>query len=169
MNMLGNGLRGYEKGSYGGWGGRVLGNENDSDIFPSSSRLNAAEMAADIVKQNNQPNQGDIEYPNFFPQAQRDFANRLKWSISENYSDANHEPEARVLGPLNLLAFPGQKIRLHGFVSDPDGDKISVKWWQFHGPIDFISRSNYVFLLFRGWTFSPGNNKKRLGKLIRNL
>jgi len=132
MNMLGNGLRGYEKGSYGGWGGRVLGNENDSDIFPSSSRLNAAEMAADIVKQNNQPNQGDIEYPNFFPQAQRDFANRLKWSISENYSDANHEPEARVLGPLNLLAFPGQKIRLHGFVSDPDGDKISVKWWQFH-------------------------------------
>lgn len=36
------------------------------------------------------------------------------------------------MGPLDLLASPGQKISLHGFVSDPDGNNLSVKWWQFH-------------------------------------
>jgi len=104
MNMLGNGLRGYEKGYYGGWGGQVLENNTST---------------------------GFDEFPDFFPQAQRDFASRLKWSVTENYSDANHETEIRILGPLNLLASPGQKIPLHGFVSDPDGDKVAVKWWQF--------------------------------------
>ncbi|MEM9672275.1 MAG: nucleoside hydrolase-like domain-containing protein [Bacteroidota bacterium] len=129
MNMLGNGLRGYEKGFYGGWGGRVSETQNDPNNFPSTSSLNADEMAASIGAQNNQ--QADKEYPNFFPQVQRDFANRLKWSVTEKYSDANHEPKISILGPLHLLASPGQKIQLHGSVSDPDGDNLSAKWWQF--------------------------------------
>lgn len=125
MNMLGNGFCGYEKGFYGGWGGRVLRNN-------SSSESNADETATGNGIQNDQGNLGVNEFPNFFPQAQRDFANRLKWSVTENYYDANHEPEVSIMGPLNLVATPGQKIRLHGFVSDPDGDHAAVSWWQFH-------------------------------------
>ncbi len=72
-----------------------------------------------------------MAYPDFFPQAQRDFAARLKWSVTAKYSDANHEPVVKIEGPLNILASAGEKIRLNGTVSDPDGNAVSVRWWQF--------------------------------------
>ena len=61
----------------------------------------------------------------------QDFAARLKWSVTPKYSDANHAPVVLIEGPLNVLASPGEAIRLNGKVSDPDGNKVSVKWWQF--------------------------------------
>ena len=102
MNMPGNGLRSYEAGSYGGWGGR----ENDT----SAKKL---------------------AYPDFFPQAQHDFAARLIWSVTAKYSNANHEPLVEIEGPINVLASAGEKIRINGDVSDPDGNAVSIKWWQF--------------------------------------
>jgi hypothetical protein len=32
---------------------------------------------------------------------------------------------------LNVLASPGETIKLSGRVSDPDGNKVFIKWWQF--------------------------------------
>ena len=78
-----------------------------------------------------QLNKNANAYPDFFPAAQRDFAARLKWSVTSKYSDANHAPVVEVEGPLNVLASPGETIRLNGTVSDPDGNKVSLKWWQF--------------------------------------
>ncbi|HET9825917.1 MAG TPA: hypothetical protein VFP87_11315, partial [Chitinophagaceae bacterium] len=72
-----------------------------------------------------------LAYPDFFPAAQRDFAARLKWSVTPKYSNANHEPIVKIEAPLSIMASAGEKIRLNGAVSDPDGDAISVKWWQF--------------------------------------
>jgi hypothetical protein len=100
MNMLGNGLRAFEAGSYGGWGGREAGDR-------------------------------ELAYPDFFPQAQHDFAARLKWSVTATYANANHEPVVEIEGPLNVLAFAGEKIHVNGDVSDPDGNAVSIKWWQF--------------------------------------
>ena len=100
MNMLGNGLRAYEAGSFGGWGGRQLNKDGNG-------------------------------YPDFFPAAQRDFAARLKWSVTNKYTDANHAPVVKIEGPLNILGYPGETIKLTGTASDPDNDKVSVKWWQF--------------------------------------
>lgn len=132
MNMLGNGLRAYEHGSYGGWGGRVTENRQNSDAFSMSNGSSADEMAAGMGAGNDRQSQTARPYPNFFPQAQRNFANRLQWSVTNNYDAANHEPVVAVEGSLQLLAAPGQKIPLFGAVSDPDGDDISVSWWQFH-------------------------------------
>jgi hypothetical protein len=70
-------------------------------------------------------------YPDFFPQSQRDFAARLKWSVTPAYGNANHEPVVRIEGPLTVLAAAGEKIRLNGAVSDPDGNAVSIRWWQF--------------------------------------
>jgi hypothetical protein len=70
-------------------------------------------------------------YPDFFPAAQRDFAARLQWSVTPKYSDANHAPIVRIEGPAEVLASPGETIRLNGAVSDPDGNKVSIQWWQF--------------------------------------
>jgi hypothetical protein len=85
-----------------------------------------------LTEANNSPKEKAF-YPNFFPQAQRDFATRMKWSVTPKFTGANHQPTVRVEGPLNIMASAGEKLRLNGFVSDPDGNKVSVKWWQFQG------------------------------------
>jgi hypothetical protein len=73
-------------------------------------------------------------YPNFFPHAQRDFAARMQWSVTPRHADANHAPVVRIDGPMHVIAYAGQKIKLSASVSDPDGNKVSVKWWTFDMP-----------------------------------
>lgn len=133
MNMLGNGLRAYEAGSYGGWGGREAGNKEVMNFSFPSNDTSANAMATTLSTLNNQLNKSanELKYPNFFPQAQLDFAARLKWSVTHNYTNANHEPIVKIEGPLHVLASAGEKIRLNGAVSDPDGNAVSIKWWQF--------------------------------------
>jgi len=114
MNMLGNGLRAYEDGSYGGWGGE--------QVTPGAGLG---------LPQSGEQKETLSSFPNFWPAAQRDFAARLKWSVTSRYKDANHEPAVIVKGPHNLTARAGAKIKLAGIVSDPDGDVVSIKWWQF--------------------------------------
>lgn len=129
MNMLGNGLRAYEKGYYGGWGGRVINENANNNVAGMSSSGSAEDLVATLSSQNR--NQTDLEeFPNFFPQAQNDFAARMKWAVTENYSQANHAPVTKIEGPLTLLATAGQKVKIHGWAEDPDGDKITVNWIQ---------------------------------------
>lgn len=85
-------------------------------------------------------------YPDFSPAAQRDFAARLKWSVTSKYADANHASVITIKGPLNILVSPGERIRLNASVTDPDGDIVYVRWWQFRvgtypGEVD-ISNGN---------------------------
>lgn len=125
MNMLGNGLRAYEGGGFGGWGGRVV--DRQARTFALSTDTSQKAMSAALSSVNRTAS----TYPDFFPAAQQDFAARLKWSVTPKYSDANHAPVAVIEGPLNFLASPGETIKLTGMVSDPDGNKVAVKWWQF--------------------------------------
>ncbi|MBD2703584.1 DUF1593 domain-containing protein [Spirosoma sp. BT702] len=130
MNMLGNGLRAYESSSYGGWGGRGIGGrESVGFSFGASQDTSASAMATSLSTANSRSRESD--YPNFFPQAQRDFAARLKWSVTPKYADANHEPVVRIEGPLTIMASAGNKVRLNGAISDPDKNAVSINWWQF--------------------------------------
>jgi len=130
MNMPGNGLRAYEDGSYGGWGGRQLSSKESENFSFQMSDTSQQAMVSALSSINSQ-NKSTNTYPDFFPAAQQDFAARLKWSVTPKYSDANHEPVVTIEGPLNVLVSPGETIRLNGNVSDPDKDKVSIKWWQF--------------------------------------
>lgn len=134
MNMPGNGLRAYEDASWGGWGGRQANKKATADFsFSGPADTSAGAMVNALSTANSQLNQSTKEqaYPDFFPAAQNDFAARLKWSVTPLYENANHEPVVTIEGPLNILASAGQKIRLNGAVTDPDGDAVSIKWWQF--------------------------------------
>jgi hypothetical protein len=136
MNMLGNGLRAYEAGFYGGWGGRDTGNQAIFNFsLPASDsegRDTSAAAMANALSTLNQAHKNAAEtYPDFFPQAQRDFAARLAWSVTGKYASANHEPLVKIIGPMHIMASAGEKIRLNGLVSDPDGNTVSTKWWQF--------------------------------------
>jgi hypothetical protein len=109
LNLFDNGLFGYQDGTFGGWAGNGLIN--------ATSQSNGTAARA--------PAQG----PNFTPAAQNGFANRMKWSVTPKRADANHEPRVMIRGNLRISARPGETIRLQGVASDPDGNKVVVKWW----------------------------------------
>jgi len=67
----------------------------------------------------------------FFAAAQNDFAARLKWSVTPQFKDANHEPSVRINGARDLEARPGAVVNLRGTVSDPDRNRVATRWWQF--------------------------------------
>lgn len=68
----------------------------------------------------------------FFAAAENDFADRLKWAVTPKFSDANHPPEVRIKGPLDLSARAGETVQLEGSVSDPDQNAVAVRWWQYN-------------------------------------
>ncbi|MCC7009653.1 MAG: DUF1593 domain-containing protein [Acidobacteria bacterium] len=107
MNLVDNGLRAHEDASYGGWGGR---NAPDTDASGASPRDYAAR---------------------WFELAQRDFAARLKWTVTPAFAGANHEPVVSVTTGLSVTAAPGATVRLVATASDPDKDALTVSWWQY--------------------------------------
>ena len=131
MNMPGNGLRAYEDGAYGGWGGRQISKQVVNPFSLPANDTSQQAMVSALSSISEQAGKNANAYPDFFPAAQQDFAVRLKWSVTPKYSNANHAPVVLIEGPQNVLASPGETIRLNGKVSDPDGNKVSVKWWQF--------------------------------------
>lgn len=128
MNMLGNGLRASEKGTYGGWGGRTI--VKKSIEVPGMSFSGSAEEMAALLSSQNRTQPELEEFPNYFPAAQRDFAERMKWAITPRFKEANHAPALYIEGPLNVLVSPGQKIKLHASATDIDGDEVDVEWSQ---------------------------------------
>jgi hypothetical protein len=131
MNMPGNGLRAYEDASYGGWGGGQLNQQEMNPFSQSTTDTSQQAMVNALSSMTERLNKMASTYPDFFPAAQNDFAARLKWSVTSKYTDANHAPAVTIEGPLNLVASPGETIRLNGNASDPDGNNVSIKWWQF--------------------------------------
>ncbi len=130
MNMLGNGLRAFESGDYGGWGGR---SEQGMQGISFAMADTSAQGMVNALSGTSRP-ATQSGYPNFFPAAQRDFAARMLWSVTPRYADANHAPRVRIDGPLELVVYAGQSVRLAGTVADPDGHAVVLKWWQFMLP-----------------------------------
>lgn len=128
MNMLSNGLRAYEDVTYGGWGGRGTG-VHEKEAFSFNMSDTSQEAMASALSAANKGLKS--AYPDFFPAAMQDFAARLKWAVTPTFAGANHAPVVTIEGPLNIMASPGEKIRLNGKVTDPDGNGVTVKWWQF--------------------------------------
>jgi hypothetical protein len=128
MNMPANGLRAYEDGAYGGWGGHEMNKKDSKNFSFQVSDTSQQAMVSTLSSLTAQTNKNT--YPDFLPAAQRDFAARLKWSVTPKYADANHAPVVHVEGPLNIVAAAKEKIKLNAIVSDPDGNEVAVKWWQ---------------------------------------
>ncbi len=137
MNLLDNGLRAYEDGTYGGWGGRKRAGAGFGGFNAALAGLEAATANPGGGMQAGGPGRGrggqtaGPPEPDVLPAVQRDFAARLKWSVTPRFEDANHEPVVRIKGRLSVTARPGDTIRLEGEVSDPDGNAVAVKWWQY--------------------------------------
>ena len=116
LNLIDNGLRAIEDDSYGGWGGR---RRSVDPVLPGAPGSAA------------QRNSTGPAQPDFFPAMQLGFAARLKWSVTPTFAGANHEPMVRINGPLSVSARPGGTVRMEGATADPDGNAVSVRWWQY--------------------------------------
>lgn len=115
LQMIDNGLRGWQDQTWGGWSGRM----REVKIDPNASM--EAQYAAMRAP--------DTEMPYFFPEVMNDFAARFQWAVTPNYADANHNPV--VTGPLSIEAAPGERVTLNAKATDPDGDQLTLKWWQW--------------------------------------
>ncbi|MEW4370755.1 DUF1593 domain-containing protein [Paenibacillus kandeliae] len=118
--LINNGLRSNEDPSYGGWGGR-FGKVNDT-LYRNT-----------VLDYDVYTNRYEAEYSllRWFDDIQNDFAARADWAIATSYKDANHNPTLTVKEGLNLTAKPGQYMTLHAVGQDPDGDKLTYKWWRY--------------------------------------
>jgi hypothetical protein len=120
LNLVDNGLRAFQDDTPGGWAGD---GQPGNPIGSYEEWLRSAERAANV-----RPPSPD---PNFTPAAQNAFAARMRWSVTPTYAAANHEPRVTIRGSSRIAARPGETVRLHGVASDPDGNAVSVKWWQW--------------------------------------
>ncbi|WP_417510053.1 nucleoside hydrolase-like domain-containing protein [Microbacterium sp.] len=115
-----NGLRNAEHPTFGGWGGRLERDENDPHRWNSVGQVPWSPGAAVV-------DAGEVAQ--WFGAYQRDFAARLRWSVTPEFADANHAP--RILATqTDISVSPGQRVVLPFAVEDPDGDDVSVTAWQ---------------------------------------
>ena len=112
--ILDNGLRSWENPSWGGWAGRFI----PSRRFPN--------LWIDAY------DDGDLSKPiwRWTAAFQTEFAARMKW-CTESYDNANHEPVVEVEEGLDLNSDKGKTVTITAKVSDPDGDKVNVSFWQY--------------------------------------
>ena len=128
LNLLDNGLLGYEEESSGGWAGRGL----NSSTFQGAGQFGAINSYDDLLKLQGRAaaaGRPPLPDPNFTPAAQHDFTARLRWSVTPTYAGANHEPGVTIRGDSRISARAGETIRLQGVVSDPDENAVTVRWW----------------------------------------
>lgn len=120
LYLADNGLRSWENPSYGGWGGRF-------GAFDGHRAIN------DALDYNPVTGRFESVYSlsRWFDDMQNEFAARADWCVADEYAKANHAPVVSVKEGSDISAVPGQKIVLHAEASDPDGDKISYRWWRY--------------------------------------
>ena len=119
MTLVDNGLRQDMDYTLGGWGGRAIYADG-----------NYMEDGAD---DNN--GKADMHYTFFrwLKAVQADWAARADWMVAANYEDANHQPDAQVVGDLVRAVSQGETITLDASpTTDPDGDGLTFKWWQYY-------------------------------------
>ena len=60
---------------------------------------------------------------------QAEFKARADWCV-QSYEAANHPPVIRLDHPNELQVKPGSEVKLIAQGTDPDGDKLTYRWWQ---------------------------------------
>ena len=61
---------------------------------------------------------------------QNDFAARMDWT-TKSYKEANHPPNPVLDVPATFTVRSGQAIDLKAHATDPDGDSVSLLWFQY--------------------------------------
>ena len=144
MYTIPTGMNFPEHPDWGSWGGRYVRVRNNvwMDPVPDSSweypegRISSANTWGRLtLKGKIEASKEQVE-EYFRPMArwteafQNDFAARMSWTVLP-YKEANHEPVVRPLSKLEQTVLDGESVELKVKATDPDGDKLTYKWWQY--------------------------------------
>jgi|GEM_PF-51586 len=121
---LDRGLRNQEDWSYGGWNGRFGPGNSDNEVRDSS----AYDWNSSITTPAYSYQYG---FERWFNDIQDEFGARADWGITSRYEDANHLPSLTVTDGIDRTAAPGERVFMNAVTSDPDGDNVSVEWWNY--------------------------------------
>ncbi|MBF4635120.1 DUF1593 domain-containing protein [Agreia pratensis] len=136
LNLLVPGLRGHEHPGHGGWGGRARRVDDGPDTWETRGAVDARAGGLapdDAAPDDAAPNEAasdESSVTRWFADAQNDFAARLQWSVRSRFDEANHAPVVMV-DRVDLEVRAGERVMLSAAVSDPDGDSVSGRWWQY--------------------------------------
>jgi hypothetical protein len=110
----------------GGWGGRYM---KESAYYNNISKnIYTSQFAKDTL---NGVTDRKLSVARWRPAYQSDFAARAEW-LEQSYAEANHPPDARIVGANSRTVRSGDTVTLDaGPSSDPDGDSLSFKWWVY--------------------------------------
>ncbi|KAI8711776.1 hypothetical protein NCS52_01441900 [Fusarium sp. LHS14.1] len=139
LYIMQNGLNFPEEPSWGSWGGRYLpANVSDKGIPNRGHFCDAADGVVGLNGTQFRTNKATIwRWRNTY---QNDFAARIQWTLSPDFTKANHQPVVAVNGefgykPYYIEADAGSTIIIDASKTyDPDGDKLSYKWFQYREP-----------------------------------
>ena len=126
-----SGLYDDEKIEWGNWAGR----------FSRANTSNVRYNSSDVRDYNQNPTTrlgtsargwaANYALSRWFEPIQREYFVHADWFSIPNYEGANHMPSISIKEGLDLTAAPGEQVRLNAVVSDPDGDRVDVKWWHY--------------------------------------
>jgi len=131
LHLLAPGLTDPEQPEWGGWGGRRARIDPKRNFFVDGRDRNPTSTDP---KREMQWSLG-----RWARAISNDFAARLDWQVKPP-SEANHPPVAQVNGDatrhvLQLAVKSGETVSLDAAgSSDPDGDQLAYKWWQYREP-----------------------------------
>lgn len=139
LHLVPNGLRSAQHPTHGGWGGRFVAAGThgvwtdcpgyaDDPRYASILTLRGRRSGRDSSRTTD----SDSLYPQrrWIPAMQYDLVARAAWQAGD--ARANHPPVAYLPPELReITARPGQQLRLHAQVADPDGDAVAVRWWHY--------------------------------------
>lgn len=142
LNLIDNGLNGYRRPDWGGWGGRYVHLEPYGETHPIWSQggdeFDRATSQDTVVGTDGQTHVSDqASIWRWRDAFQNDFAARMDWTIKD-FVHANHNPLVVVNGepgtaPIQIEAKPGQTITLDATgTSDRDqGQKLAYRWFVY--------------------------------------
>jgi hypothetical protein len=123
LHLVDVGLDNLNRPQDGGWGGRLV----QSTTQPS--RWEDGDAASDYNPYSQKMDKAYAQ-SRWIPAIQNDFAVRADWCIKD-YKNANHAPSVKLNMSKMISAKPDQIIKLSASATDPDGDKLTYRWWQY--------------------------------------
>jgi hypothetical protein len=144
LHVIPNGLRSAQSAGWGGWGGRfVRVRENTwldpvlepSYEYPDGRWYSGSAWGRQRAREENPNVERLTAYLKpqwrWIDAIQNDFAARADWCVKP-YDQANHPPMVMLAQSIDRKVQPGETVSVSAIGStDPDGDALNYKWWQY--------------------------------------